>query len=331
MTSTRLDLETYYDDPAGWATSLVNVAEVMMPCIEATEPRLVAEVGAYAGDLTRLLVDWAAAQDRDVRVLAIDPAPQDALVALDRERSELELIRKTSHAALPQIEMPDVVIIDGDHNYWTVAEELRLIVERASGAGMPLILLHDVAWPHARRDDYFAIEQVPQSYRQPLAGDSGIYPGDPGLRAGGLPYERSARTEGGPRNGLRTAVEDFVAADQGLRFATVPAFFGFGVVWHQSATWAEQVERIVGPWDDNPLVAHLEAGRVQHLAAEHSLRTEVWAARERQARQEAVLRRMLESSAFAVAERLSRLRVRLGIATGQSVVSKEEIREALRD
>lgn len=326
----ELDLESYCDDPASWATSLANVAEVMIPCIEATEPRSVAEVGAYAGDLTRLLVDWAADQVADVRVLAIDPSPQDALVALAAQSPVLELIRETSLDALPVIELPDVVIVDGDHNYWTVAQELALIAERAPGAALPLVLLHDVAWPHARRDDYFALEQIPAEYRQPVAGEGGgIHPGDPGMRPGGLPYPRSAAQEGGPRNGVRTAVEDFVAKDDRLSFATVPAFFGLGIVWHRDALWAERLQAIVAPWHDNPLVARLEAGRVHHLAAEHSLLTEIWEARERRARQEAVLRRMLESSAFAVAERLSRLRVRAGIAKAQSVISKEEIRRAL--
>jgi hypothetical protein len=40
---------------------------------------------------------------------------------------------------------------------------------------------------------------------------------------------------------------------------------------------------------------------------------------------------MLESSAFGVAERLSSLRMCAGIATGQRVVSREEIRRALAD
>ena len=30
----------------------------------------------------------------------------------------------TSHEALAEMELPDVVIIDGDHNYFTVAGEL---------------------------------------------------------------------------------------------------------------------------------------------------------------------------------------------------------------
>ncbi len=49
---------------------------------------------------------------------------------------------------------------------------------------------------------------------------------------------------------------------------------------------------------------------------------------QRAARQEAVLRRMLESKAFAVAERLSKLRARAGVAPAQSVISRDEIRRA---
>jgi hypothetical protein len=44
-----------------------------------------------------------------------------------------------------------------------------------------------------------------------------------------------------------------------------------------------------------------------------------------------VLQRLLDSRAFAVAERLSRLRHRMGIATNDSIVSKDEIRRAVAD
>ena len=72
------------------------------------------------------------------------------------------------------------------------------------------------------------------------------------------------------------------------------------------------------------MLERLEANRVLHIAQEFVLA-------QRAARQEAVLRRMLESKAFAVAERLSKLRVRAGIAPAQSVISRDEIRRALDD
>jgi hypothetical protein len=213
-----------------------------------------------------------------------------------------------------------------------VSEELRLIAERAEGGTLPLLLFHDVCWPHGRRDDYFAADRIPEDFRHPVVGpDSGIVPGDPGVHPGGLPYPFSAAHEGGERNGVLTALEDFVAGRERVRLAVVPAFFGFGVVWSLAASWADDVARILDPFDRNPVLERLEANRVFQLADKQVEMNELWRARERLARQEAVLRRMLESRSFAVAELLSLLRVRLGVATGQSVVSKDEIRRALAD
>ncbi len=330
MNPSDLDLSSYADPPTGWSTSLANVAEIMIPCIDATGAKAVAEVGAYAGDLTRLLADWAAASG--AKVLAVDPSPQPGLVELDRERAALELIRETSIDALAHIDLPGVVILDGDHNYWTVSEELRLIYERAPGAELPLLMFHDVCWPHARRDDYFDAEQIPGEYRHQTAGGDesrGLYPGDPGLRAGGLPYPRSAAHEGGPRNGVRTAVEDFVEAHEGLRLVRVPAFFGFGVVWHGDARWANDVAAILDPYDANPVIERLESNRVHHLADMQVQANQIWEMQERLQRQEEVLQRLLDSRAFALAEQMSRLRDRAGVATDQSIVSKDEIRRAL--
>jgi hypothetical protein len=330
MEQTRLEHDPYLHDEQRWGVSLAHMAELMLPCLDAAGARSVVEVGAFAGDLTRVLVDWAAA--RGARIGAVDPMPQPALEALERERPELDLVRATSLDALPRIALPDAVVLDGDHNYFTVSEELRLIAERAPGAELPLILLHDVSWPHARRDDYYDPAQIPDQARHPLAHDAGggIYPGESGIVVGGgLPYPKSAAHEGGPRNGVLTAVEDFVEAHDGLRLAVVPAFFGFGAVWHAQAPWADDVATLLEPWDRNPILTRLEANRVEHVARGHTRLVEIWALQERLRRQEAVLGRLLDSSAIGVAERLSRVRARAGLGADAAVVSKDEIRRAL--
>jgi hypothetical protein len=329
MSSARLDLDPYLSDPDRWGTSLAQVSEIMLPCLDVAGVRSVVEVGAFAGDLTRVLVDWASRSG--ARVGAVDPSPQPGLVALAESHPELELVRQTSLEALPVIELPDAVVIDGDHNYFTVSEELRLIAERAEGSELPLLLFHDVCWPHARRDDYFAVELVPEGLRQPVAdGVGGIFPGESGLRVGGgLPYPRSAAREGGPRNGVLTAVEDFVAGRDDLRLVVVPAFFGFGVVWSLGASYAAELGELLDPFDRNPVLERLEANRVHHLALGHTRAVEIWQAQQRQARLEGMLRRLLVSRAFLVVEGLSRLRDRLGIATDHTVISKREIRRAL--
>ena len=325
----RLDIDPYANDPGHWGASLLTLAELIFPILEAAQVRSVVEVGAYAGDLTGALVRWAA--DRGVLVTAIDPSPREPLVELERRHPELDLVRATSVEALTRIPVPDAAIVDGDHNHYTVTEELRLIAERAGDGPLPLLLFHDVCWPHGRRDDYHDPALIPEEHRQPIDEGTGLFPGVSGVRPGGLPYRYKAREEGGERNGVLTAVEAFVAGRAGLRLAVVPAFFGLGVAWREDAPWAGAVARIVEPWDRNPLLERLEASRVLHLASSHVHLVEGQAARERAARQEEVLRRLLDSSAFSVAERLSRLRHRLGIAQEASIVSKDDVRRALED
>jgi hypothetical protein len=324
----RPQIDPYASDPGRWAHSMQNLAELLLPCLDVAGARSVVEVGAYAGDLTELLVEWA--EGAGARVTAVDPSPQDRLVELAERHERLDLVRETSLAALPGLPPADAVIVDGDHNYYTVAEELRLVTE-AAGAELPLLVFHDVCWPHGRRDDYYAPDRIPAEARQPIQEGGGLHPDEPGIRAGALPYRNAAAREGGPRNGVLTAVEDFVAEREGLRLAIVPAFFGLGVVWRSDASWAGAMADLLDPWDRNPLVARLEANRVHHLAESHVRLVEAAQARERLARRDAVLRRMLHSSAFAVAERLSRLRHRAGVAREQTIVSREEIRRALDD
>jgi hypothetical protein len=149
------------------------------------------------------------------------------------------------------------------------------------------------------------------------------------VRPDGLPYPRSAAREGGPRNGVLTAIEDFAAGRDDVRLAVIPVFFGFGVLWSLDGPGAGELARLLDPWDRHPLLERLEANRVHHLARAHAQLVASWQQERRRAGQEAVLRRLLDSSAFAVAERLSRLRRRAGVGAEHSVVSKDEIRSAL--
>src|SRR5919197_862306 len=149
MERLSLKIDPYANDPGHWGASLITLAEIIVPVLDASGAKSVVEVGAYAGDLTGLLVEWAGASG--ARVSAIDPAP-----------------------------------------------------------------------------------------RQPIHEGAGVFPGEPGIRPGGLPYRYAAAREGGPRNGVLTAVEDFVADREGLSLAVIPVFFGIGVVWSADAPWARR-------------------------------------------------------------------------------------------
>jgi hypothetical protein len=322
----RLDLkiDPMETDPGRWGHSLANLAEIWLPVLDAAAPSTVVEVGAYAGDVTRIVLDWA--RGSASRVISIDPEPEQSLVALAQDNSELELVRATSLEALPTLPRADAVIIDGDHNYYTVSQELRLIAERTGDSGLPLLIFHDVGWPHARRDSYYAPENIPAEHRQETVEGGYVFPGEAGLKEGGLIYRWPAVREGGARNGVLTAIEDFLEGRDELRFAVVPAFFGLGVVWERQAAYADELETILAPWDRNPLLERLEANRVLHLASWQLEGGRAAWRGERLEPSNAILRELLESRAFALALAISRLARR-----GTPAISRERIRQALGD
>lgn len=319
-------------DFGAWGASLLYNAELVMTVLDVAGGASVTEVGALDGDLTRLLLLWA---DRSGgRVIAVDPGPHAELEKLARDRGDLQLIRETSHSALAREPLSDTIILDGDHNYYTVSEELRIIAERASKEArrLPLLLLHDVGWPHGRRDDYYVPEQIPVEHRQPIVPEGCVYPGDPGIRSGALPFHHPAAREGGPRNGVLTAVEDFVAVHEELHLAIIPTFFGMGVIWDTTMPEAQVLEERLSDWDRNPLLDRLERNRVLHLANTMLQLNDARAAERRLAEQEPqlarqreLLERILQSRAFALVERVLRLRHR------DLAFSREAIRRVLND
>ena len=209
-------------------------------------------------------------------------------------------IRRTSLDALAELPPADAVVLDGDHNHFTVSERARgdrgargrrdaparAVPRRRLAARPPRRLLRrraDPAEPPAARG----------------RRGQGLVPGDAGVRRDGLPYPRSAAREGGARNGVLTAAEDFVAGRDDLRLVVVPGFFGFGALWDRRAPLGGRRRGDPRSVGSPPAAQRLEDNRLHQLATAHARYVEIVELRERLARQEAVLRRQLESSAFS--------------------------------
>lgn len=130
----------------------------------------------------------------------------------------------------------DCILIDGDHNWYTVSNELRLINERSLLRPGGYVFLHDVGWPYGRRDLYYQPETIPAEFRRPYAKKGMIRGQSSLLEVGGTNAEfMNAVEEGGPKNGVLTAVEDFLAAHPGeYRFCQVRHQCGFGILQYRS-------------------------------------------------------------------------------------------------
>jgi hypothetical protein len=188
------------------------------------------EVGAEKGQHTAHLLPYA--RSRGAHLHVIDPASSFHASNYQRQWAGLSTLHeRLSHDALPSIEpLPDVVFLDGDHNWYTMFEELH-ILDRICEV-WPLTFAHDIEWPYGRRDMYYAPERVPADYRHPYAA-LGIVQGRSELSPNGINGKMlNAEHEGGPRNGVRTAVEDFLHETQrDLMFFVVSGNNGLGIVF----------------------------------------------------------------------------------------------------
>lgn len=244
--------------------SMSEFAEIIFGSLERTGASDVVEIGAEYGLMTGALLEYTARKNGSFTT--IDPAPAPEMESRLADHPHGRLIRRRSLEALPEL-TADAWMVDGDHNYYTVLNESELIHERCRETGRPfLAFYHDVGWPCARRDLYYDPASIPGEHRHPHRWDMGLRPGDPGLVAGGFRGEghwAAALTEGGPRNGVLTALEDFSAAHENeLLYAHVPAVFGLGILFDRVAPWAGELTNFLAPWHRSRLLERLEENRL---------------------------------------------------------------------
>ncbi|OOG37410.1 class I SAM-dependent methyltransferase [Rhodanobacter sp. C05] len=203
------------------------------PLFELVQPQRIMEIGAEFGWNTRHILAYCRAHGAHADI--IDPAPLPSLMheLAQFGPAEYRFLPLKSLAAIPQLEAPDLVLLDGDHNWATVFHELNLLQARAEKAGQapPIVLSHDVAWPYARRDMYYNPDDLDgwqkhsYSYKGMLQGQSEL--DEKGVNG----WLANAMHEGGPRNGVLTAIEDYIAsAGIEFTFRKLPFFNGLGIL-----------------------------------------------------------------------------------------------------
>ncbi len=247
--------------------SMANFREIILPLLELARARKIVEVGSEYGTFTQELCAYA--ERTGGRFTSVDPYPQAPAIQFATQhegKPHFNFIRKLSLEALPDLHDVDAYIIDGDHNYFTVLRELELI--QANRNGRPwLVFQHDVCWPCGRRDMYYNPSQIPAEFLHPHTFEHAIAPGNDGVEKGGgfrgdgtLAF---ARHEGGPRNGVTTAIEDFVAQHGELQFDIITAVFGLGIIYSKDAPWAAELAARIKPFLKSLLLERMEENRVK--------------------------------------------------------------------
>lgn len=270
--------------------------KVVAPVLEAAGVTRLVEIGALRGEQTQLILDRLGP---DAELHVIDPVPAfDPDEHRSRFGSGYHFHRHLSTEVLGGLPPMDAALVDGDHNWHTVTNELRLLAQVAGDAEAPLpvLVLHDVGWPYGRRDLYYDPDTIPAEHRQEWAR-RGMRPGvERLLPVGGLnPTMANALHEGGDRNGVRTALDDFITGhDRPLRQVVLPIYFGLAIVVEQERldrqpALAALLDDLESPPGKDMLLELAESMRIEAMIFQHRIFFE------KEERIEALARRYLDS------------------------------------
>ena len=207
---------------------------IIEPAVKILRPESILEIGSDLGTNTKNLLAYCGKNNAILHV--VDPVPKYDMAAWQKEYGDFAFFYKSlSLNAIPKIGRFDLVLIDGDHNWYTVYNELKLIEKCCLQSSMhfPLVMLHDIGWPYGRRDLYYNPENIPEVYRKPCK-QKGISPESAELlEEGGLnSHLFNSIYENNLQNGVLTACEDFVEeSGQKLEFLTLHGLFGLGIIF----------------------------------------------------------------------------------------------------
>lgn len=204
---------------------------VFEPIFKSESVRRIVEVGAQNGYNTAKLLSYV--KEYGGELYSVDPFPNFDYKQMEEENPGLfHMCKGLSLDYLSKIDPCDAYLLDGDHNWYTVYHELSLLHQVCKDRD-PIIFIHDIGWPYARRDLYYNPENIPQKYQKNYKR-GGMLPGQNDLVADGFNNHLcNATTEGDMCNGVLTAVEDFLSAHTNYTFFTLNCLSGLGILYRK--------------------------------------------------------------------------------------------------
>lgn len=249
---------------------------IVRPLLDIVGPGRIVEIGAAEGGSSSLVALWC--QDRGARLDVIDTSPRFDVRSFEQDHPAAAVHVGRSLDILDRLPVADVALIDGDHNWYTVYHELRVLARAVAAAlkPMPVCVFHNTAWPYGRRDQYYDPSTIPEAHRLPYRR-APVAPDSPGLVEYGLnPHLCHAEAEGGPHNGVLTAIEDFAQESQNqFRITHLPVLSGLTILVPSQTASSPALSAFLDRLELNPfwrpLVVTAERERCHGYAAMHRL------------------------------------------------------------
>lgn len=158
---------------------------------------------------------------------------------------KIKYCKDDSLNVLGQLKEYEAIFINGDPNWYTVYNELNLI--KKNNSNFPLVFVCNNKYPHKRRDSYINPEKIPEEFKNECCNDLPIL------------YEKDAETKqtmvkdgfchaiqkDTPKNGVLTAIEDFLKENTTLKFLEINPLEGISLIYEPSEIVDLRINKIL--------------------------------------------------------------------------------------
>lgn len=158
---------------------------------------------------------------------------------------KIKYCKDDSLNVLDQLKEYEAIFINGDPNWYTVYNELNLI--KKNNPNFPLVFVCNNKYPHKRRDSYINPEKIPEEFKNECCNDLPIL------------YEKDAETKqtmvkdgfchaiqkDTPKNGVLTAIEDFLKENPTLKFLEINPLEGISLIYEPSEIVDLRINKIL--------------------------------------------------------------------------------------
>ena len=255
-----------------------NFSNFYLKILEKSKVKNICEIGSEFGGNTKVLLEYV--ENKGGKLTCIDPNPNKEFLKITSSTENLKFIESVSLNAIDSVENIHAWFIDGDHNWYTVYNELLMIRKKfIMDEKKFLVFVHDVDWPSGYRDMYYNPSSIPKEFLHEHSWDLGTVIDNPNLIDGGFRGNGAfawAYQFGGKKNGVRSAIIDFLSEErEEIEFMSIPGIFGLGVLFSKKHSFYKEIKKELEPFHNNPFLEKMENNRLKNYLEVIRLQDEI--------------------------------------------------------
>lgn len=149
----------------------------------------------------------------------------------DQNNENIKHFNDNGLSILPELKNINAIFINDDPNWYTTYNELNLI--KNNNSKFPLVFISNNKYPHKRRDSYINPDKIPKQYINEYDNDLKIQKENKEYISinDGLYH---AKKENTPKNGVLTAIDDFLKENPYLTIMEINPFEGIYLIYEST-------------------------------------------------------------------------------------------------